>query len=758
MWLWCRKTFICLMLGAAVIGAVVDSGHTETWTCAPQEPVARELARIQPWLRWGVQAGSVFPEGIVTADEPWRLPFAERKRRGLHILYNLRRRFPRSVFVHRAWYVFMRHYGTDDEFAAVRNDYARLADARPDDPLYRYMHAYSLIDRGEFDAAQQRIEQTLDHNPDMFWAHLLLARILFMRPGAPDVARIRSHLDRVIEHCPSLPEPYRYLRSVIDDPKVLRSYARHLRAVLTEQRSVWDPEIYTELWKLEFAATPVAEHETVRARIRNDLLRLRNMRQVHDFRWWTVLHEGYSHVQDVQNLQWVEDQMAHRFRDTAWALWHTVQQWMQAHPRPKPDAPPEEQRTYARTLLERTTRWIRQWPEHPYGWWIRWQVLQHLPDVDATVLIQTAESLIAAVHENPDEMKIVPPAEFQVARVFLERGIALDRIPALVEEGIRTAERMHRWSLRGPVWAEMENAALTYTRCLGRSLLVDRDLRQRAHDRVRMRLAEMDAELLQHAPDPKASEWIRNAYAMCRAMYWERYARLAEAEQRWLDALIAYGHVQTLHRAYARSVKEVPIDTVHRLWEKLGGTPEGWQAWRSLLQAGGVEKGSSPEKGLWKAVQRTIPDFELQGLDGRVWRRADLHGRVVFINVWATWCGPCRLELPYVQQLYERYRDRSDVLVLTFNVDQNTAVIAPFMEEHGYTFPVILAYGLVGRMLGGYAIPINWITDRTGTIRWEQTGFSGEGEAWLQAAIQHLDAQVRSNPDTSRVRDRNVQE
>jgi len=109
-------------------------------------------------------------------------------------------------------------------------------------------------------------------------------------------------------------------------------------------------------------------------------------------------------------------------------------------------------------------------------------------------------------------------------------------------------------------------------------------------------------------------------------------------------------------------------------------------------------------------------------LSGKTWRLKDLAGKKVFINVWATWCGPCQGELPHLQKFYEKVKDRSDIQVLTFNLDDDLGLVAPYMKEKGYTFPVLPAVSTVVTLLDGFAIPQNWLIDPEGVWRWKQIG------------------------------------
>jgi thiol-disulfide isomerase/thioredoxin len=75
----------------------------------------------------------------------------------------------------------------------------------------------------------------------------------------------------------------------------------------------------------------------------------------------------------------------------------------------------------------------------------------------------------------------------------------------------------------------------------------------------------------------------------------------------------------------------------------------------------------------------------------------------LLINVWATWCGPCQAELPKLEKLYEKVKDRSDLQILTLTIDEDLGAVAPFMKEKGYTFPVLPAYSFVTGLLDWWA-------------------------------------------------------
>jgi thiol-disulfide isomerase/thioredoxin len=134
---------------------------------------------------------------------------------------------------------------------------------------------------------------------------------------------------------------------------------------------------------------------------------------------------------------------------------------------------------------------------------------------------------------------------------------------------------------------------------------------------------------------------------------------------------------------------------------------------------------------------KPLPPFTLTALDGKTWKLADLSGKVVVIDLWATWCVPCRAELPEFQKLYEQWKDRPNVAVISFNVDDDPAVIAPYVAENHYTFPVLRANALVDDYLTVAFIPQTWFLDAQGKLRWIHEGYGGDAK-WLDTLTAKL--------------------
>jgi peroxiredoxin len=114
-------------------------------------------------------------------------------------------------------------------------------------------------------------------------------------------------------------------------------------------------------------------------------------------------------------------------------------------------------------------------------------------------------------------------------------------------------------------------------------------------------------------------------------------------------------------------------------------------------------------------TQRQQVDFTLSDLQGKSWRLKDLQGKVVLVNFWATWCPPCRKEMPDLQSLYVRFQEQGFV-VLAIS-DEETAKVTPFVAERAITYPVLLD---PGRKVNGLfqieGIPKSFVYDRNGKL------------------------------------------
>ena len=112
---------------------------------------------------------------------------------------------------------------------------------------------------------------------------------------------------------------------------------------------------------------------------------------------------------------------------------------------------------------------------------------------------------------------------------------------------------------------------------------------------------------------------------------------------------------------------------------------------------------------------REQADFTLTGLGGKIWTLKEQHGKVVVLNFWATWCPPCRKEMPDLESLYQQFKDQG--LVILAISDEDTGKVAPFIAEQKVTYPILLDPGRkVHELFQIEGIPKTFVYDRTGKL------------------------------------------
>lgn len=138
------------------------------------------------------------------------------------------------------------------------------------------------------------------------------------------------------------------------------------------------------------------------------------------------------------------------------------------------------------------------------------------------------------------------------------------------------------------------------------------------------------------------------------------------------------------------------------------------------------------------APQSTAPDFTLRSVSGPNFRLQEQRGRVVLINFWATWCGPCRQEMPHLNRLYDKYRAAGFVL-LGVNVDENARNAADLALKLGLRFPVLLDTDkAVSHLYDLSTMPSTILIDRDGRVRYVHRGYLSGYEDVYDKQIREL--------------------
>lgn len=138
------------------------------------------------------------------------------------------------------------------------------------------------------------------------------------------------------------------------------------------------------------------------------------------------------------------------------------------------------------------------------------------------------------------------------------------------------------------------------------------------------------------------------------------------------------------------------------------------------------------------APATAAPDFTLHAMGGPNLRLKEQRGRVVMVNFWATWCAPCRQEMPQLNRLYEKYRSSGFVL-LGVNVDDDSSKAAEVANKLGVTFPVLLdADKTVSKLYDLSTMPSTVLIDREGKVRYVHRGYLAGYEDNYEKQIREL--------------------
>ena len=132
--------------------------------------------------------------------------------------------------------------------------------------------------------------------------------------------------------------------------------------------------------------------------------------------------------------------------------------------------------------------------------------------------------------------------------------------------------------------------------------------------------------------------------------------------------------------------------------------------------------------------QKLAEDFTLATPKGQKVKLSDQRGKLVFINFWATWCPPCREEMPAMQRLWERQKDNG-LVILAISLDSDPSVVPSFVKNHGFTFTVLVDPTMESaNAYGVRALPASFIVDRQGVV----TGLALGPRSWDNNAANSL--------------------
>jgi thiol-disulfide isomerase/thioredoxin len=624
---------------------------------------------------------------------------------------------PDDVFLHLD-YIRTGVGFTRGESSAIIERYRELKDKHQGDSTYEFLYAVALV----YSKTPEAIERLKNIPADAAvapLAHLELADILEFGKFQ-DRTKAREELATYLEACPaSLNSRSQSLALKLATPEMAAKYAANVRKRLENDTDPTLLDGWERLWNLEFLATPT-QQEQVRTRIASDLQRLKRIRS-NDLEFLAALKSGYKMVSDKTAKGEIEDRIVQEYPRSYEARAISQERFQAEHPYPQGDAPEEAEQAYYRALLARTDRDLKTDPGSSETLYFRFDALSELNGVSNDEVVSAGEALRAVV-KTDEGTSFLPPVQFTIAREYVKRNVRIEEVPELVAEGDASyAARKEKYhSDRDPDKSKNDAEGDTQVFLSEASLLVDT-----ARAMHKPEIAKDDVE--------KVSQ-LKSEYRVFQMQILEIQAKWAELEGRKLDALFMYKAALGLRSVGDKSRKKDEVEEAYaRLWKELGGTEVGQEAWQTAIARERVAN-----NGGWEHIGKDLPVADVADINGKKWNMGELKGKTLLVNVWATWCGPCRSELPYLQKLYDKVKDRKDIGVLTLSIDDEVGDVVPYMKEKNYSFPVLLASQYVGEVNPSAGVPQNWIVDANGKWTWMQLGF-GEGEGWENEMLEKLE-------------------
>ena len=661
-----------------------------------------------------------------------RLAYDDQIVRKQQVLSELMKRYPREVEPYNLWISSAREdqMVRPELLANLQKDYSTRAAAHSEDPLALYVAAHALIGT-DTPQSISLLEKAQSLAPGFGGSSLDLAQIYSSGKFA-DKEKFADQLTRFWTACPtSQNEEARWM--LVKNPELQAKVVAALRPMLATTNDPERLKDYEFLWGLEFRTTPPPKYGELRQQVAADVKRLQSVKNPHpNAAWAGLIVKGEKQSEAAPDVIRVkEDALIAAYPHSDEANGIVTKRWEKAHPKPTDQKDTAGWKAYNDAKWAMMQQWMQQYPDSysPAGYYR----LIFAPD-DA--ISDEQQGLAMAEKCVSDGTAFFPPS-MRMYTYYSACSKLLDRrwAPA---KALEYAQQTKEWQ---------DRAAAVYRAQDDHS---ESDLKDHEKNEADMG-RYFDSKLLlaamrAHRPDAITSS-MKAAVEAPRASddkdesgYWLRRARLAAIEGQQQDAL-GYYQLALRTRPKPPSYVEGKLqddlgDEAHALWKERGGSEVAWAAWSTPSTTADAAKADDAR---WEKPTKTLPTFQLADLTGKSWSVQSLNGKVVLLNLWATWCGPCNAELPQLQKLYEQTKSRKDLQILTLNIDEDPGLIEPFMKEKGYTFPVVPAYSYVVNLLNGFAIPQNWVLDAKGQWDWTQVGY-GSDDTWVKDMLAKLDA------------------
>jgi thiol-disulfide isomerase/thioredoxin len=661
-------------------------------TCGPSGAVLRALGELQ-----------------TPAD--MRLSAAERTARKIELLRKALNTAPNDVFLHEA-YQHLRIGDMEADRSPVIEEYEKLLAQHPDDPVYLYLAASAQFGRNTTQSIS-RLERAIERSPSFGLPQLLLAQI-YSAWSRSDPAKVKQRLDRFESVCPESVRAFPTLRWSKDTALVAQVAAR-IRRNLKNRTDSEALAAYSILWGLEAAQRKSDEQAENVARLKQDVARLLAPEVPRNSAWLSTL-QSIRFLQDGvdEYARAARREIAARYPNSDSAITEAFLKARNPNPYPN-NGTPEQVGAYWRKEWQSSLPLARRFPGSLSIAGTAARSIARDPSATPAEIHGAIGLFLAAAKSDPDGMRTLPPQPIEIAQVLAGRGIVED-IPDLVFAGFSAVERGFSPNHANDVFGDSADGLRKqrdHMNFWGYNALCEAYVRLGRLASVKDLLIQQDDILNRLRPADSAPTGDKFRFAEDEALFWYLKGLFAEAERRKADALINYRNsISTFPpRRPSPDRRDQVMHSAQRLWKELGGTAQGWNDWAAHSPLRNFDAGS----GAGNAWSKLPVDLTFSDVLGRQYHPKDLATKTTLVTLWASWCGPCRAELPYFEKLYRQFQSRDDVVLLAFNVDDDIAYMNKALAELKLSIPSVYAAPSVYSMLAQMAIPANWLLTPTKT-------------------------------------------
>ena len=392
--------------------------------------------------------------------------------------------------------------------------------------------------------------------------------------------------------------------------------------------------------------------------------------------WIRAIDYGYAYLSDEEGERRFSAELSVRRPDSERAIRTALRQWEVENPALDPTDAGLVNWQLARLAFLKHLHELRPHSEAALAEYLNMALLVESV-LPTKDAVEVAELASASPTRSPADL------DFSLAELYLHHRTHLDRIPGLLDKALEATS--YRASISS------ETAEIRKRRLAEVHMRVDRDLAEYWFEkndlrRARSLVAQVGSSL---------SFLVSTADGQSGGA-----ERLEEEQKLWL-ALAKRVGVEVKPALFAKNINLINLNDTER-------TPLG--------------------------------NFDVIDVSGHRWTLLDLRGKAALVTTWATWCAPCRAELPYIQKLHEAFRGRNDRLVITLNVDSSEELARRFVRDYNYTFPVICSSPLAARINFDVGVPQNRLIDPQTRVLSKPISLDGDASiSMLEALMSRLE-------------------